>query len=73
MNHPRPVRAAWSILLLGLVSSSACAPLNSLTMSDSCRTAYNTCMNLCPRSYSGFQPEVAQCTAACNRQAGTCR
>lgn len=41
------MRLAW------LLSLASCATLNTSGMSDSCRTAYNICLNQCPSAQAG--------------------
>ena len=62
----------------------SCATLNTAGMSESCKNAYNACLNACPdaprQGEVGPTPSpgnidigVAACTATCNDQASKCR
>jgi hypothetical protein len=74
--------------LCAVALASACAPLNAASLSEPCRHAYNSCLNVCPKADPppsgdtlpliyrlayGNYVGVASCTQHCNEQANRCR
>ncbi len=68
-------------LLLGAVSLSGCATLNTSGMSEHCRRMYDACLNGCPNARTpgpevvtpDWRIDVAECTNACNERGKSCR
>jgi hypothetical protein len=75
------MRSLWLLLLC------SCATVSTSGMSDSCKVAYETCLNNCPSaprqgevgappsgpSQARIDPSIASCTAACNERANACK
>ena len=73
--------------LLLLCALAGCAPLNTSTMSETCRSIYDDCLSRCGdrspavAATAGTQlppppapdPDVPNCTRQCNDEARDCR
>jgi hypothetical protein len=71
--------------IIAFLLLSSCAALNTIGMSEHCKTAYNACLNGCPDAarmgsptppptavQNDINPGIASCTSVCNDQARSC-